>query len=260
MVSMAAGLHAWASGREQYAICQPLTESELLLQALEGDAGSQSTSQSQQAGPPADRGDEEEAVRQRMAFALRSHPTDSFPSSTPLTVVWGSNGAGDSQPSAFLRAAGEAFSPKPLGLTIPHGVFSGALVAHSVQAVQGQAGSSAALRMLPDLDSWGSFSSKRTSLESPSSRLHSIEGHPAVFVNAGVPQVRPLPADAGGLLHGAYLSDQLSSVVDAIVVSLAARRHLLQRPAGLTSPGQTPPRLPGAEALSHPAACRNHGG
>ena len=137
-------------------------------------------------------------MRQRMAFALRSHPTDSFPSSGPLAGVWSSNTAGDSQPSAFLWAAEEAFSPKPLGLTIPHGVFSGALVAQSVQALQGQAGSTAALRMLPDLDSWGSFSSKRTSLESPSSRLHSIEGHPAVFLNAGVPQVRPcrqLPVD-----------------------------------------------------------------
>eukprot|EP00891_Asterochloris_glomerata_P007823 jgi/Astpho2/7823/Aster-06112 len=134
-----------------------------------------------------------------MAFPLQSHPTDSFSSSSALAGAWASSGAGDGQPSAFLRAAGEAFSPKPL--TIPHGVFSGALVAQSVQA--------AALRMLPDLDSWGSFSSKRTSLESPSSRLHSIEGHPAVFVNAGVPQEpRRLSYDSAVTLQQPWAAQQ----------------------------------------------------
>lgn len=181
MIYMVAGLHAGPVAGSSALSASPSPELGPLLQAPEGNAGSQSASQSQQAGQPADHGDEAAAVRQRMAFPLQSHPTDSFSSSSSLAGAWASSGAGDGQPSAFLRAAGEAFSPKPL--TIPHGVFSGALVAQSVQA--------AALRMLPDLDSWGSFSSKRTSLESPSSRLHSIEGHPAVFVNAGVPQVRP---------------------------------------------------------------------
>ena len=240
----------------------PSSESEPLLQALEQVAGSHSASQSQQAGPPADRGDEEEAVRQQMAFALRSHPTDSFPGSSPLTCVWGSNGGGDSQPSAFLLAAGEAFSPKPLGLTIPHGVLSGAMVAQSVQALQGQAGSSAALRLLPDLDSWGSFSSKRTSLESPSCRLHSIEGHPAVFVNAGVPQVQPCRrSPMGCCMDGACLISCPRS-------QMPPMSTLLPRDSCLRGQLALPPGMDviqpiwhsGTQQTSQPAGCRNHGG